>query len=54
VQAALADAEKAAETSKQANGQLTVVKKESPQTLLFETREQSAGGAWMHRSYVVK
>jgi len=54
VQAALAEVEKAAEASKQANGQVTVVKKESPQTLLFETREKGAEGAWMHRSYVVK
>ncbi len=54
VQAVLAEAEKAAETSKQANGQVTVVKKESPQTLLFETRQQGEEGAWMHRSYVVK
>ena len=54
VQAFLADGQKAAETSKQVNGQLTVVKKESPQTLLLETRDQSPKGDWMHQSYVVK
>jgi hypothetical protein len=54
VQAALSDAEKAAEASKQVNGPLTVVKKESAQTLLFETRDQGSQDEWMHRSYVVK
>jgi hypothetical protein len=54
VQAILSEAEKAAETSKQANGSVTVVKKESAGTLLFETRDQGKDGAWMHRSYVVK
>ena len=54
VQAVLSEAEKAPEASKQANGPLTVVKKESAQTLLFETRDQGSEGAWMHRSYVVK
>jgi hypothetical protein len=54
VQAVLSESEKAAETSKQVNGSLTVVKKESAQTLLFETRDQGKDGAWMHRSYVVK
>jgi len=54
VQAVLSDAGKAAEKSKQVTGQLTVVKKESAQTLLFETRDRGPEGAWMHRSYVVK
>jgi hypothetical protein len=54
VQAALSDAEKAAEASKQVNGPLTVVKKESAQTLLFETRDQGSQDEWMHRSYAVK
>jgi hypothetical protein len=54
VQAFLADGRKAPETSKQVNGQLTVVRKESPQTLLLETRDQSPKDDWMHQSYVVK
>jgi hypothetical protein len=54
VQAALSDAEKAAEAARQVNGPLTVVKKESAQTLLFETRDQGSQDEWMHRSYVVK
>jgi hypothetical protein len=54
VQAVLSDAEKASETSRQVSGPLTVVKRESAQTLLFETRDRGPEGAWMHRSYVVK
>jgi hypothetical protein len=36
------------------NGKVTVVKKESSQALLFETRDQKPEAGWMHRSYVVK
>lgn len=54
VQAVLSDAEKASETSRQVSGPLTVVKRESAQTLLFETRDRGPENAWMHRSYVVK
>src|SRR5581483_4726840 len=44
----LSAADGAPVASKQTNGKLTVIKKESPNTLLFETREQNPEGAWMH------
>lgn len=54
IQAMISDAEKAAETSNQVNGGLTVVKRESGQALLFETRDKDLEGGWMHKSFVVK
>jgi hypothetical protein len=54
VQAMLADADKAGESSKQVNGRLTVVKRDSAQVLEFETQDKDSGGGWMHKSYVVK
>jgi hypothetical protein len=54
VQAMISDAEKAAETSNQVNGGLTVAKRESRQALLFETRDQGLEGGWMHKCFVVK
>ena len=54
VSAMLAGVEKATEASKQVNGRLTVVKRDSSQTVLYESQTKDVEGGWMHRSYVVK
>ncbi|HUA64012.1 MAG TPA: DUF6569 family protein [Verrucomicrobiae bacterium] len=50
----MSSAERAPAASKQATGRATVIKRETDQTLLFETSEKSPEGEWMHRSYVMK
>ncbi len=54
VKSVLADADRGRESSKQTNGRLSIVRKESPKTLLFETRDPNQPGDWIHKSYVVK
>jgi hypothetical protein len=54
VQSLLADADRGKESSKQANGRLSVTRRESPKALLFETRDANQAGGWIHKSYVVK
>ncbi|MGD0872626.1 MAG: DUF6569 family protein [Bryobacteraceae bacterium] len=54
VKSVLADADRGKESSQQTNGRLSITRKESPKTLLFETRDPHQGGNWIHRSYVVK
>ncbi len=54
VKSMMTDADSAAATSKQVNGGVIVTKRETSQSLLFETREKARDGEWMHRSYVVK
>jgi ARG/rhodanese/phosphatase superfamily protein len=52
VQSAIAGADRGRESSQAKTGRVSVVKKESDQVLLFESRE--AGRSWIHKSYVVK
>ncbi len=54
VKSFLADADGGRESSKQTNGRLSIARKESPRTLLFETRDPNQAGGWIHKSYVVK
>ena len=53
VRKALADAEAARGASKTA-GRVSVVRKESDKTLLFETRDRDEQNAWIHRSYIMR
>jgi hypothetical protein len=50
----LADSERAGAASTKAAGRVTVVKRESAETLVFESQDPKAGVVWLHRSYVVK
>jgi hypothetical protein len=54
VKSVLADADRGKESSKQTNGRLSITRKDSPQALLFETRDPNQAGDWIHKSYVVK
>lgn len=54
VRALLADAGPARESSKEVARRLQVVTRDSGKTVLFETRDHDAGGAWLHKSYIVK
>jgi hypothetical protein len=54
VKSLLADADRGKESSKQTNGRLSITRRESPKTLLFETRDPNQPGDWIHKSYVVK
>ena len=54
VKSLLADADRGKESSKQTNGRLSITRKESPKTLLFETSDPNRPGDWIHKSYVVK
>ncbi|HKX00494.1 MAG TPA: DUF6569 family protein [Bryobacteraceae bacterium] len=54
VRASLAQAEHGRESSKEIANRLDVVTKETPEALEFETRDRDEGGAWIHKSYVVK
>ena len=50
----LTEADRGKESSKQTNGRLSVIRKESAKTLLFETSDPNRPGDWIHKSYVVK
>jgi hypothetical protein len=52
VESAIASADRGRESNQAKTGRLSVVKKESDQVVLFESRE--AGKNWVHKSYVVK
>ncbi len=54
VRAAFASAERGRESSKQIGHRLDAVTRETDQAVLFETRDRGQGGAWIHRSYVIK
>ena len=54
VKAVLADVDRANPASTQPAGRSTVLRKESAKVVMFETHDPKQGGAWIHRSYVVK
>ena len=54
VRAAIADAERGHESSKDVNHRLDVVMKETDKAVLFETRDRKQSGASIHKSYVMK
>jgi hypothetical protein len=54
VKSVLTEADRGKESSKQTNGRLSVIRKESAKTLLFETSDPNQPGDWIHKSYVVK
>jgi hypothetical protein len=54
VGAFLDDAETGAATEKDETKRVQVITRESKVNLLFETRDRSAAGPWLHRSYIKK
>ncbi|HEX8633471.1 MAG TPA: DUF6569 family protein [Pyrinomonadaceae bacterium] len=54
VGAFLADAEAGAATEQEVTKRVQVITRESKVNILFETRDRSATGAWLHRSYIKK
>lgn len=50
----LLDAERGRSSENTINKRIKVVTTESDQNLLFETRDQTKKGAWVHRSYLAK
>ena len=54
VRAALAQAERGRESSKEIAKRIDIVTRETATALVFETRDRGQGGTWIHKSYVVK
>lgn len=54
VRACMIDAEKGHTTAPEVGGRARTIRRETARTLLFETRDERDGGAWLHRSYVAK
>jgi hypothetical protein len=54
VGAFLADAEGGAATEKEVTKRVQMITRESKVNILFETRDRSASGPWLHRSYIKK
>ena len=54
VKTALADAETGKSSAKQLTDRTEVVVKETPQNLLYETRDRANRNAWLHRNYMTK
>jgi hypothetical protein len=54
VAAFLDDAEAGASTEKEVTKRVSLITRESKVNILFETRDRSAAGPWLHRSYVKK
>jgi hypothetical protein len=54
VRAFLADAEAGAATERTVTKRVQMITRESKVNILFETRDRSAAGAWLHRSYIKK
>jgi hypothetical protein len=54
VSAFLADAETGATTEKEVTKRVQMITRESKVNILFETRDRSAKGPWLHRSYIKK
>jgi hypothetical protein len=54
IRAALAAAERGHQSSKDVNHRLDVVMRETDKAVLFETRDREQGGAFIHKSYVMK
>jgi len=54
VRALLADSGQGRESSKEVAKRLQVVTRDSEKTVLYETRDHDSGGAWLHKSYIVK
>lgn len=54
VRAFLDDAEAGAATEKDVTTRVQMITRESKVNLLFETRDRSAKGPWLHRSYIKK
>ena len=54
VRAVLEDAEAAKGSARQVTDRTAVLTKETPRSILFETRDPSQGDAWVHRNYLTK
>ena len=54
VQAALQDADAAKASARQVTDRTSVLVKETPHNILFETRDRAQADAWIHRSYLTK
>jgi hypothetical protein len=54
VRAFLDDAEGGASTEKEVTRRVQMITRESKVNILFETRDRSAKGQWLHRSYIKK
>ena len=54
VQAFLDDAEAGAATERDVTKRVQMITRESKVNILLETRDRSASGAWLHRSYIKK
>jgi hypothetical protein len=54
VGAALRDAESGQPSSRQTTARTGIHVKETPQSILFETRDRAQGDAWVHRNYMTK
>ncbi|HLH00201.1 MAG TPA: DUF6569 family protein [Bryobacteraceae bacterium] len=54
VQAVLLDAGSAQPSARQLTDRTSVLVKETPRTILFETRDRAQGDSWIHRSYLTK
>ncbi len=54
VKAALTDADAAKGSARQVTDRISVVVKETPRNVMFETRDRAQGDAWIHRNYMTK
>jgi len=54
VKTALQDAEAGKAYARQLTDRISVLTKETPRNILFETRDRAQGDAWIHRSYLTK
>ena len=54
VMAALYDAESGRSSSRRVTERVSLVTKESPRNMMFETQDHAQDGAWIHRNYLTK
>jgi len=54
VMAVLHDAESGKDSTRQVTERVSLVTKETPKNVLFETRDHAQSGAWIHRNYLSK
>jgi hypothetical protein len=54
VTAVLRDAESGKASARELTGRISLVVKETPRNILFETRDRAQSDAWIHRNYLTK
>jgi len=54
VTAALQDADSAKASARQLTDRISLVVRETPRNILFESRDRAQNDAWIHRNYLTK